>query len=143
MNTTRNLPVVVRYDSDEDVWVAHCLEGDIISVGDTFDEAVNDLPEAIVIAVTDALEAGVTPLPRNAPKELFDLYAQITSTGDPKKREDVTPDKRCVFATQVHLVFIAVPARRPVPQPRPNVPRPEPIPMMWGARRVGEMEAAF
>lgn len=130
MNVTRNLPAVVRFDNDSSAWIAHCLEGDIVSTGDSFEEAIGDLPEAVLIVVEDALRAGLDPLPCRAPREDFELWAQICATGVPLTLAEAHGERDRIFATQIRLELVARTAGMPVPLPAP----PLPLHIVWEER---------
>lgn len=54
-----NLSIVVRRgDEISDVWVAHCLECDVITHGDSLLEALDNIPEAVNIVMQDWAESG-------------------------------------------------------------------------------------
>jgi len=75
-----NLWIVVR-PPEEDApgqWLAHCLELDTMSQGNSFEHALEMIFEAIVMVVNDDRLAGREPLERRAPKEFFEeLYAVL------------------------------------------------------------------
>ncbi|MCL2777752.1 MAG: hypothetical protein FWD73_07080 [Polyangiaceae bacterium] len=75
-----NLWIVV-HPPEKDVpgqWLAHCLEFDTISQGNSFEHALKMIFEAIVMVVHADRLAGREPMERRAPEEFYEeLYALL------------------------------------------------------------------
>ena len=67
---------IVFYKDDDTTVVAHCLEFDLIGHGDTHEQAIESLCNAINIQVEETLETGnVENLFNPAPGEYFRMFA--------------------------------------------------------------------
>lgn len=65
-------------------WVAHCLNLDVVSQGDSIEHALEMVREAVVMAVNDDLEAGLDPLERApAPDEYWGVFDHVHRMGCP------------------------------------------------------------
>jgi predicted RNase H-like HicB family nuclease len=62
-------------------WVGHCLDFDVVSQGNSPDEALKMTMEATEMVVADDLDASRDPLERRAPERYFASLASIISTG--------------------------------------------------------------
>lgn len=64
------------------VWVAHCLDLDVVTYGDSLDDALRMGIEAAQMALSDDLAAGLDSRRRRAPEEdwqrLYELMANAT-----------------------------------------------------------------
>jgi len=87
------------------VWVAHCLEFDVISQGENPHHAIDSVTEAVAMTVVDDLHNGLDPNERRAPAEYWDRLAQVLKHGSQVSLSEVTGDANVVLATQVTLVF--------------------------------------
>ena len=76
-------PEVITYDLHvhffpaEDVpgiWVAHCLDFDVVSQGTSLSDAMGMIREAVELTVIDDLGRGLDPHLRRAPKEEWDAF---------------------------------------------------------------------
>jgi len=75
MRSTPNLAFNALLKYEDGLWVAHCMELDIVATGDSPDSAVNDLKDLIVAQVSCALANDNTKyLYHSAPKEVWDEY---------------------------------------------------------------------
>lgn len=89
----------------EGQWVAHCLNLDLVSQGNSPAHAIRMILEATSIAVLDDLEAGLDPAGRpSAPKELWDLFARTQQTGT----RVAAPDVDRLPSASKHLVIALV-----------------------------------
>src|SRR5436305_13901348 len=85
------IPLRIVFYKEDDAWVAHCLEFDLAGDGDTTDEAVRRLAEAITLQLQFSLEQND---PKNlfspAPGEDFEMFAagRDTSVGEMSIRID-------------------------------------------------------
>lgn len=97
---TYNLWVVVRPAPDlPKTWVAHCLDLDVISQGDSPLHAIDSVFEAVRMTVDSDLERGADPFARRAPEENWtDLWSIV-------RRGDRTPTLSA--ARQRHLLAAA------------------------------------
>jgi len=75
MRSTPNLAFNALLKYEDGLWVAHCMELDIVATGDSPDSAVNDLKDLIVAQVSCALANDNTKyLYHSAPKKVWDEY---------------------------------------------------------------------
>ncbi|WP_437191684.1 type II toxin-antitoxin system HicB family antitoxin [Planctomicrobium sp. SH527] len=58
MNTTMKVPLRVVFYYEEDAWVAHCLEFDLVGTGVSKSEALEMLAEAIETQAAYSFESG-------------------------------------------------------------------------------------
>ncbi len=66
---------------DNQWWIAHCLEMDVVAEGDTPQEAIKDLIGLCDLKIADAIKEGdIKSVFRPAPPEIWDLYAKATKT---------------------------------------------------------------
>jgi predicted RNase H-like HicB family nuclease len=87
---TFNFWVVFKQSQEvKDQWVAHCLDLDVITQGNSLSHAVQMMSEAIGMTLVDDLQAGRNPTERRAPKEYWDEVFEIARRG---KRVDFEPD---------------------------------------------------
>ena len=68
-----SLQVVAYFSPEDECWIAHCLEMDIIGHGDTAEEAARCLDGAIKCHLKAAFDDGVD-LFRPAPREIQEMY---------------------------------------------------------------------
>lgn len=87
----RNLKVLIHEASDiPGQWVAHCLNLDVISQGNSPAEARDNVEEAILIVLNDDLANGWDPFDRDgAPQKYWDAYAELERIG---KGVDISND---------------------------------------------------
>lgn len=102
---TYNLWVLVRPAEDlPKTWVAHCLDLDVISQGDSPLRALGAVCEAVSIAVESDLERGADPFERRAPEELWTDLWSLVQRGDRTLKLSVARQRqRLAAATQVQL----------------------------------------
>jgi len=108
-------------EADENLWVSHFLELDIISQGRTPQHAMQMLVEAVALAVTDDLNEGLDPAARGrAPQEQFDKMLKVVNEGKQIKLSDVANDSDFVLATQLTFAFdfVAHEVNQPIPTDR-------------------------
>lgn len=97
-------------------WVAHCLDFDVVTQGNSLAHAAEMIVEAVGIVAGEDLKRGRDPLLHQAPEECWTLLWQVTRLG---RREDVSKtalapfegvDEREVgiIAAQVHFEFTVV-----------------------------------
>jgi len=87
----REFSVLVRREAGlEDQWVAHCLNWDLVSQGDSPAHAIQMVHEAIHIAIAEDVSDGFDPSERHsAPKALWELFARIQQVGTRISSADV------------------------------------------------------
>lgn len=95
------------------VWVGHCLGLDVVSQGDSLEDAVQNLLEAIRLVVVDDCSRGVDPRQRpTAPEEDWTLLFSTLRTG--KSLEELNAeerdDRRTVIAAQMRICIPEEPA---------------------------------
>ncbi len=66
----------------KDRWVAHCLDVDVVSYGDSPKHAFEMVCEATVMVILDDLNDGQEPLLRRAPEELWEPLWAVANNGD-------------------------------------------------------------
>jgi predicted RNase H-like HicB family nuclease len=79
------------------LWVSHCLNFDVISQGDTPQEALASLREAVAMTVVDDLENGADPAERSAPTELWERLERVLRHGQAVKLSEVKPESRVIL----------------------------------------------
>ena len=85
-------------------WVGHCLELDIISVGDSLQDAIKMTAEATFECVVDDLVNGRDPFDRNmAPAEYFGELSRVQSRGRFCPLSELPADARGLVAFQVRI----------------------------------------
>lgn len=73
-------PLRVLLYQEETVWVSHALEMDIVSQGDTREEAMEMLVEAISCQISYCIQEGMTDtMYRSAPEEYFEHWRKAQS----------------------------------------------------------------
>jgi predicted RNase H-like HicB family nuclease len=73
---TFKMPIRAVLFREEGRWVAHCLEFDLLGDGDSADEAMESLGQAIAVQIEDTIESGnVNNLFSPADGELFKKFA--------------------------------------------------------------------
>lgn len=119
MTLHRNLSVLVQRDAeDTHIWIAHCLDCDIITQGDDPADALTSLPEAVLIAIGDALKAGQDPFEFKAPPEDFEIYRKVQQVGEPMTLP-ADPDSIRVIATQLQILIVERQREEPTAKPVP------------------------
>lgn len=117
-------------------WVGHCLDLDIVSVGDSREHATQMVMEAVSTCLVDDLEQGRQPfeLLDKAPQEHWDALERVTRKGT---YSDGTPasSSDAVVAGQLHISIKAE------SQARPSVRRLPPVWMMEEFKRNSEIRA--
>lgn len=53
-------------------WIAHCLDVDVVSQGNSFEQAFRMGFEAVAMVIAEDLRAGDEPLARRAPPQVWD-----------------------------------------------------------------------
>lgn len=79
----REFSVLIRREPDlEGQWVAHCLNWDLVSQGDSPAHAVKMIVEAIVLAIGEDSNDGLDPDDRPAaPQDLWKLFSSTQHNG--------------------------------------------------------------
>jgi predicted RNase H-like HicB family nuclease len=102
--------VMLERSVDDDGWVGHCLEFDIVSQGDTAAHALDMIKEATALCLLDDLNDGVEPesVRNRAPKEYWESLFQMMKTGERVPLSEITSGTREVrkFAMQIVLPFV-------------------------------------
>lgn len=98
---------ITRAEDVAGCWVAHCLEYDIVSMGDSPQDALANVREAVGIALADDLNNDLDPSSRRAPDEewapLLSLFDRATQQV-PVNALDRAPFKE--FAAPIHVVLV-------------------------------------
>jgi predicted RNase H-like HicB family nuclease len=79
----RSSPLYLRvlgYVEEDGLWVAHCLETDLVGQGKTFEKALEHLAELTEMQVSFAIQTNqMHLLSRPAPLEFFEIFARLNS----------------------------------------------------------------
>lgn len=76
--------VLVTRSEVEEQWIAHCLNIDVVTTGDSIGHAFEMAREAVMMAVEDDLQHDRDPLGRSpAPSECWQLLHKVNETGRP------------------------------------------------------------
>lgn len=88
------------------VWVAHCLDFDVISQGNNPKLAIEAVNEAVAMTVVNDLCEGLDPEDRRAPDEYWEQLAHVLKNGKLVKLDEVKEMKgvRVILATQMTYV---------------------------------------
>ena len=90
-------------------WVAHCLNIDVMSQGDSIAHAFEMAREAVLMAVVDDLAHDRDPRTRPpAPQEAWDCYEQIQRSGAPL--ESIDPSRVTAAGAQLYACATQLPA---------------------------------
>ena len=112
------IPLRVVFYEEDGEWVAHCLEFDLVGVGESKEEAVKLLSDAIFVQIKATLK-------NNNPKNLFrpadSEYFQKFAAG----ADTVEGNLEVVMKKSKGIVFEKTESRvwRPKPKPRARRPR--------------------
>ncbi len=113
MEEVRNLNLWVLIERDPDIegrWVAHCVDLDIVSWGDSPAAARQAIEEAVTLAILDDLHAGLDPLERGpAPENVRKRLEELRKVGKPVdiSQPDVAEREHVSrFATLLQLRFV-------------------------------------
>jgi predicted RNase H-like HicB family nuclease len=114
-------------------WVAHCLNLDILTQGNSIEHAFEMAQEAILMAIEDDIAENQDPLGRQpAPKECWDFFVRVVQHGHPLESIE---DKSTISAV-VGMLKVAVPlAALPAPARSEMVPEMTPPPWQIAALR--------
>lgn len=86
-------------------WVAHCLDLDIVTQGNSMEHAFEMLREAVGMTVCDDLEAGRDPRRRKkAPQVCWDEWDRILKHGHRVPFKEFIRTKNIVAVIPVHFV---------------------------------------
>jgi predicted RNase H-like HicB family nuclease len=79
-------------------WVAHCLNVDVMSQGDSPLDARDSLLEAFQIVFEHEIDCGRNPLDRKAaPQEYFDLWNRVMQHGRPGNFSETAVDASTAY----------------------------------------------
>jgi len=101
--------LISRSEADADMWIAHCLDLDIVAWGETPLAARKSVQAGVEMAILDDLNEGFDPLGRTkAPGESYETLRHLQQVGRPvslpadaSERENVTQ-----FAVIIQLSFV-------------------------------------
>ena len=115
----------------EGQWLAHCLNWDVVSQGDSPKHALEMIVEAIIIAIEDDRAAGLDPADRpSAKRESWDRFLSVQQGGTRIAAADIEslPESRGTsIAAVLYLSTIDIRAvQRPpsIVRGHPNAPPP-------------------
>ena len=103
--------VLVEYDGDaeEMVWVAQCLDFDIVAAGRTVREAIDSVRDCVGVALCDDLNNGMDPYGRNkAPADQWDRLWRVVNNGEPVKISELSEATRLLLASQIVVGIVEV-----------------------------------
>lgn len=92
-------------------WVAHCLDLDVVSQGNSLKNAFDMVIEATLMVVCDDLNAGRDPLERRAPKKFWDPMWAIVQKGNKLERNALAEGKVDQKTVAHYVASIQVTAR--------------------------------
>jgi predicted RNase H-like HicB family nuclease len=64
-------------------WLAHCLEVDVVTQGDSIKHVLDMISEAVPMVVEEDLSTGRDPHERRAPKEYWNELYQLLNDSEP------------------------------------------------------------
>jgi len=109
-------------------WIAHCLDIDVVSQGDSLNHAIRMAHEAVSMVVVDELNKGRDPQARRAPQEFFDelygLFERNEELSGEALAEAEAEGRLVLFATQVELRIDPCDVGEDEPAPRSMRPTP-------------------
>lgn len=87
-------------------WVAHCLDFDVVSQGNSPIHALHMMMEATTIVVADDLARGADPFARKAPDSDFDEFMAIRKAAQRiASFDEVPPNAIIACNVRVHLTM--------------------------------------
>jgi predicted RNase H-like HicB family nuclease len=108
-------------------WVAHCLNLDVVTQGNSIEHAFEMAQEAILMAIADDLAEGLDPMERQpAPQSCWDFFVHVVQRGRPLES---VQDKSAISAV-VGMFKVAVPFAALPTHARPSI-LPEMMPPPW------------
>jgi predicted RNase H-like HicB family nuclease len=123
---TYNLFITLqRSDEMPGKWVAHCLDVDVVSYGESLKDAIDMIKEAVEMVFVEDFSSGREPLERRAPKVLWDeMWKNLLPHTVTLPMEDVLkkPDSEiryAVFQPTLTLHLRPAAARRISKEPPP------------------------
>jgi predicted RNase H-like HicB family nuclease len=123
--------VVVLVTPAEDVpgqWIAHCLNVDVVTQGDSVQHAFMMAQEAIVQVVEDDVRQGFNPLDRkSAPAECWDVVRETLQHGTPME----SIEDSALIVAAVGYVRVTVPRAALPAHARPAEPEVDLMPPAW------------
>lgn len=105
--------VMIERSEDGDGWTGHCLEFDIVSQGDSPQQAIDMVREATAMALLDDQNDGVEPneVRSEAPVEYWQSLFELIKNGERIPLSKVRSGERSdvkKFAMQIVLAFVRV-----------------------------------
>lgn len=112
--TPLRVPLQIVLYKDSDQWVAHCLQFDLIGVGDTKQEAMLLLNEAIGIQIHESFQSGnQSNLFCPADGTCFQMFAAGEDIAETELRVIVEPCPDLVIERTDIREFLSHPSQRP------------------------------
>jgi hypothetical protein len=94
-------------------WIAHCLDLDIVTQGESFKEAMMSICEAVDMALEEGAPEGYS----RAPEKFWELFKRISETGERAEMEDLFAREASKMAHTVVVgmmtVFPTTESKRP------------------------------
>jgi len=106
--------IIEPADDVPDTWTAHCLEFDVVSVGNSAEHAVDMVVEAAAIVIEEALNDGRDPI-CPAPRECWEMLERIQTYGKDGTIQDaveLAKRQKVVLAVPLKLTFTKIGADR-------------------------------
>jgi len=100
----------------EGEWVAHCLDYDVVSQGNSLEHALDMVIEATRLVLDDDVRSGREPAERRAPSEMWEPAWKALDEGEKTTLEEASEraDGEYLFVFELDLL----PARQKPPSPR-------------------------
>jgi hypothetical protein len=131
--------MTVLVTPSEDVpgqWVAHCLNIDVVTQGDSVQHAFMMVKEAVLQVVLDDIAHGLDPLER--PRASEDLWELVTTTLREGCPVPAIEDQRRITAA-IGALHVRVPRDALPERARPAVPEVDMLPPAWQIAAVQQM----
>jgi predicted RNase H-like HicB family nuclease len=127
----------------EGAWIAHCLNLDVVTFGDSPKHAFEMVVDALAMVIQDDVEAGRDPLERkSAPQECWQMLEKIEQRGE--RCDAQSADKAADEPDGGRHVFFSVRLRMQFERRAVSLPAPPAIPAqsILPAFMIAELENA-
>lgn len=120
----REFSILIRPAVDiKGQWIAHCLNWDLVTQGDSAQHAVVMTIEAIAIAIEEDEAAGLDPADRpSAPREAWDLFSRTQHTGTRISPADVNTLKASPGIVIAAVMYMESAGKRGAPERIASIP---------------------
>jgi predicted RNase H-like HicB family nuclease len=86
-------------------WVAHCLDFDVVTQGNSFEHAIELAGEAVALVLTDDLNANRDPHSRQAPPECWEPLWKLIKSGRKTSLSEIKKEPNKYGAIVCQLVW--------------------------------------